>query len=151
MPKGARQRSATVRTLQFSEFRQLYSHDFLRIAEGYPDVRAQMNYLAKTREVLFAKDSSEENYPRRKSHQDNMAEPDVDRQRCEGVEQPLETPVIINDIGGNPTKRDVALGVEDKVEELAKSLHAMQSCLAGVNTALQELLHKHGQAGQKHR
>jgi len=53
MPEGARHRTATVRTLQFSEFRLLSSQEFLRISAAYPNVREQMNRLAQTRASLL--------------------------------------------------------------------------------------------------
>jgi hypothetical protein len=58
MPEGFRHRTATVRTLQFSEFRLLRSEEFLRLSSAYPDVREQMNHLAKTRARLLASQSS---------------------------------------------------------------------------------------------
>ena len=49
MPEGSRKRTATVRTLVFSEFRVLRSEEFVRILADYPDTRQQIERLAQSR------------------------------------------------------------------------------------------------------
>lgn len=59
MPEGSRKRSATVRTMVFSEFRVLRSEEFVRILQDYPDTRKQIERLAETRmQVLKRKSAS---------------------------------------------------------------------------------------------
>jgi len=55
MPEGNRRRTATVRTLQFSEFRVLRAQDFLRILVDYPDTRKQIEQLAESRMRVLKK------------------------------------------------------------------------------------------------
>jgi len=57
MPEGSRRRTATVRTLQFSEFRLLRAQDFVRILQDYPHTRQQIEQLAQTRMRVLEKKS----------------------------------------------------------------------------------------------
>ena len=59
MPEGSRKRTATVRTIVFSEFRLLRSEEFVRILADYPETRQEIERLAESRmQVLRRKSSS---------------------------------------------------------------------------------------------
>lgn len=57
MPEGNRKRTATVRTLVFSEFRILRSEEFVRILKEYPETRKQIEQLAESRMQVLRKKS----------------------------------------------------------------------------------------------
>jgi CRP-like cAMP-binding protein len=57
MPEGNRKRTATVRTLVFSEFRLLRSEEFVRILADYPDTRQQIEKLAESRMQVLKRKS----------------------------------------------------------------------------------------------
>ena len=131
MPEGNRKRTATVRTLVFSEFRILRSEEFVRILKEYPETRKQIEQLAESRmQVLRRKSLSntaegkEGGKPLRRMQSKKMADLMADSER----RSKATSKTLIEALAHQET--EVARGAFSALDKESKRLENLEERLA---------------------
>ena len=137
MPSGSRQRTASIRTLQFSEFRLLGVTTFLGILTKYPETQEQINRLAETRANVMSHESpaSDAQGPVDNRLESPTKPPGTIMNSCSHtlIESLLEVDIDVS------TMQEALLSAEDKNERVQLHVKAIMQSQLETQARLEEL------------